>query len=726
VWRLYQPLKWFWGVALVGVATSLSATALDKILFGSNLYITQWGWVYIYHYGVWIGLITTCFVALTLAAVRSHRERDVEKRRFKEFLRCKPTSELLPADFGYQSLNLGEEPNPHYRPYHQIYIQRSFTSHDGITEDTNPTVYTEDEVRQALSKGRDVLLLGQPLEGKTRTLYEILKRMDGYTVLSPYKERDVPEDDLFSTLEGCRVVLVLDDLNEYATARIDLQEFCHKLDRNAEFWVIAGTCRTGPEMGLLNNVYGKNLARVNESIALKLSPRPLSSEEMARLGEATNPKWFPDLNERGDKMFPTPGIVTMSYSMTAMRHRFDRLQPEQKDLLRALQLLFIGMQPFPIDLIKVVLKEIFDREIPNFNDCLDALGEYAFLRRPARQDPVSPELAYIVGAVRYMEGRGLRDDLMLLMNILISRGDADGLFRLGLTYVELADDRERALRCFDASLQLNSEAYYVLLEKGNSLNKLGRIEEAVEAFGRATTIEPNKSNAWIRRGIALYSLHHYDEALTDISRALESKVDDTQLEAALWSLKATSLNHLTQYVEALESAEKAIYLRPDQSSYWAEKGAILHNLHRYQEAVDAYQKALELNPGAFETSIHASLALSELNRWQEGVDLLDRALRINPDNPKLWAQKGSCLANVQLYDEALEAFDRSLELCPDERSVWRAKGMIYSNLDRYEEALVAFDRALGLEGTMHPPEAMTGKEIPITPSSLLSIRDKTK
>lgn len=697
----------------------MSASALDKLLFGAHLSIAPWGWEYIYQYGVWVGLITAGMVILTGAAAHSYNVTDMKRRLLREFLLFKPSNELLPEDFGYQQLNLGEEPNPRYRPYHQIYIQRNFASHDDIAEDSDRTIYTEDEVRLELSKGRDILLLGQPLQGKTRSLYEILKRTDGYIVLSPYKNRDVPDDDLFSTLKGCRVVILLDDLNGYVNARIDLHEFFQKLDRYAEFWVIAGTCRTGPEMSLLSDLSGNWLAKFNESPPLKLSPLPLNSTEMARLGAATNQKWTPDLDEHGGEIFPTPGIVTMSFSMGAMRQRFGRLPPEQKDLLRALQLLFMGLQSFQVDLIKTVLKEVLGREIATFNDCLDALGEQAFLRRPARQDPVNPELAYIVGAVDYLEGKVFENDLLSLMNILISRRDAKGLFRLGLSYSLGVGDHESALKCFNASLKFNAEDYYVLLEKGGSLEKLGRIEEAIEAFSQASTIKPNEYYIWARRGLAYYRLHQYEEALTDISRALDCGDDEVQAEAVLWSLKATSLNHLGRYTEALEAAEKSTSLRPDQSSYWAEKGAILHNLHLIQEAVDTYRKSLELNPNDHQTIMFAVFALGELQRWQEIVDLLDKSLHVNPEDPDTWEVKGKSLFNMHRYEEALEALDQSLALRPDERSVWRVKAMIYTNLNRYEEALAAFDRALGLGGQAHLPLPIreSTEAAPITPIS---------
>jgi hypothetical protein len=65
---------------------------------------------------------------------------------------------------------------------------------------------------------------------------------------------------------------------------------------------------------------------------------------------------------------------------------------------------------------------------------LDSLAEQAFIRRPARQDPIHPEPAYLRDAISDDEGRTPEDDFPALESMLERITDADGLLSLGHTY----------------------------------------------------------------------------------------------------------------------------------------------------------------------------------------------------------------------------------------------------------------------------------------------------
>jgi hypothetical protein len=73
--------------------------------------------------------------------------------------------------------------------------------------------------------------------------------MDGYKILRTKKEEKVPDEDTFSLLlQGKRVVLLLEDLNDYVDRELDLREFGEWLGRHASSWVVTSTCRDGPEL----------------------------------------------------------------------------------------------------------------------------------------------------------------------------------------------------------------------------------------------------------------------------------------------------------------------------------------------------------------------------------------------------------------------------------------------------------------------------------------------
>ncbi len=56
--------------------------------------------------------------------------------------------------------------------------------------------------------------------------------------------------------------------------------------------------------------------------------------------------------------------------------------------------------------------------------------------------------------------------------------------------------------------------------KGISLEKLGRTEEAIECFSRAIIMDDSKGEFYSNRGFALKKLKKYEAAANDYSRAI--------------------------------------------------------------------------------------------------------------------------------------------------------------------------------------------------------------
>ena len=117
---------------------------------------------------------------------------------------------------------------------------------DHLTARDDQNVFDdEDRLVHDLSQGRGFVLLGQPLDGKTRTLYEVVRQLTGYHVVRPITDRPTPPDEAFALLQRQRVILLLEDLNSYAFRVSDLREFAGKLSRYAATWTVAATCRDG-------------------------------------------------------------------------------------------------------------------------------------------------------------------------------------------------------------------------------------------------------------------------------------------------------------------------------------------------------------------------------------------------------------------------------------------------------------------------------------------------
>ena len=117
--------------------------------------------------------------------------------------------------------------------------------------------------------------------------------------------------------------------------------------------------------------------------------------------------------------------------------------------------------------------------------------------------------------------------------------------------------------------------------------------------------------------------------------------------------------------QALQSAENATSLAPEDSTAiaylaWAKQGA-----HHFDEAKELGLRAVELdgeNPTAHTALADILVSMYEVDRAYEHAQ---NAVRLNPDSAAGWATLGSIAFQMHDWDKAGEAYERALELEPD-------------------------------------------------------------
>lgn len=197
---------------------------------------------------------------------------------------------------------------------------------------------------------------------------------------------------------------------------------------------------------------------------------------------------------------------------------------------------------------------------------------------------------------------------------------------------------------------------------GDQLLEDNKTDQAIEAYLRATELDPDLADAWFKLGIA-YGLVEKEQELaaqddvnvTDDSgkqgkpnsekafrkaveaykKILQQNPDD---RAALFNL-GRSYNKLFEDVDAAKALKQAVKLNPEDSEYQTELGAILIKLAQYREAIPPLTKALELDP---ENSRAAEL----LEDAQAGRSRIDYAKTRANSSPNSSAANANANANT--------------------------------------------------------------------------------
>ena len=104
------------------------------------------------------------------------------------------------------------------RPYFNTYINRHAIPSE--LSSANITPYTEQDLTTLVEQGNSILLIGNPTEGKTRTLLEVIRDLKSFVVICLRLDRS-PSNNPLELLKDKKVLWLLDDLNTYDSDTYD-------------------------------------------------------------------------------------------------------------------------------------------------------------------------------------------------------------------------------------------------------------------------------------------------------------------------------------------------------------------------------------------------------------------------------------------------------------------------------------------------------------------------
>jgi tetratricopeptide (TPR) repeat protein len=620
----------------------------------------------------------------------------------------------------------GRDGNTRLTLAHDLYLE-SFKLGDSAAA-TFPYVLTPIQtaytyVMQALHEAGEaiapakhgVLVVGESNAGKTRLALETLRdALPSWPVLvwrPDYTKEDIPPIEF---LNGKRLVLFLDDLQEYAAGQMrnssdqlsisaphamTLRTLSETLLQATQRIIIIATCRT------------ENQAQTQ--IALGWLFVQLTTVEISSyIRNAQDPKVIQTITEfekRGtihiEDWDGTLGSLVLGLS--TKNSQYLALPSHAKSVLRAMKLLSLALTTVHTEQrIRAVCAGIFaekrvleDEQV--WQEAVSLLIQVQFVKEEVNESSLKMILAIRKDA--YFE-RVVTDypqpqrpyqlirDLLQLGKVLKALEDAQALFDLGISLIEL-EREEEALAVFEQELALDPNNVEAWLNKGFALRLLERYEEALADFDRVITLDDKNARGFALRGMIYLQLKRYPEALADFDRALA--LDDKNA----WTLarRGETYRLMERYPEALADFDRAIALDDKNASSLARRGLTYRLMERYPEAIADFDRAIALDDKNASSLARRGLIYFQLKRYQEALADFDRAIALDNKNASSLAHRGETYLQMERYQEALADFDRAIAL--GEKYAWALarRGETYLQMERYPEALADFDRAIALD-----------------------------
>lgn len=208
----------------------------------------------------------------------------------------------------------------------------------------------------------------------------------------------------------------------------------------------------------------------------------------------------------------------------------------------------------------------------------------------------------------------------------------------------------------------------------NARSKLkdGKFIEAYHDFKVVTQVHPEEPRAWEGLGQSLEQLGKPNDAVDAYARSIFFDPKNYTATLHLGNL----LIELNENEKAIPVLSKALDLNPSSVIALSNLAAAYMNLRRFSDAALNFQRALAHNPKSIPALLNLGTCMRESGKPELAVIVFENALSIDPDSLDATARLGSTLSDMNKTDAALAALNKHIEKHPQDAECHQIKALV--------------------------------------------------
>ena len=241
------------------------------------------------------------------------------------------------------------------------------------------------------------------------------------------------------------------------------------------------------------------------------------------------------------------------------------------------------------------------------------------------------------------------------------------------------------------NITVTTEDIWEIREKGLSLQRLGRNEEAIACFDKFLKTFPD-SNTLFAKANSLQNINRHNEAIELYSNLLNS--DPCNVD--ILNNMSISFMAIGNYDQAVKCCDQAFEIAPNSENSLITKGNIFYRQKQYLQSVGCYKYAYDINNANTACLRKIGLCYSNLADYNTATSWYDKAVKSEPLNDQLWEEAAIAHHNDKSYDKAIAYYNEALTINPRRIISMINKSKALYVLSKIDEAISCLKKCLSI------------------------------
>lgn len=187
---------------------------------------------------------------------------------------------------------------------------------------------------------------------------------------------------------------------------------------------------------------------------------------------------------------------------------------------------------------------------------------------------------------------------------------------------------------------------------------------------------PGIENVYQARAYCYRELGEFDEALSDVDRALSIAPDDIDS----YSVRIGVYYEQGDLAKAISDATEIVKRKPSDDDAFAARANLLHEVGNYEGAMADVSKAISIHPGNPEYFLLKGLILRDQGQIEDALEAVRGALSLDPQSVGGLKLRGKLHLESANYQGAVDDLTRAIEMHPPDSALLESRAEAYEGL----------------------------------------------